>query len=215
MRERHEKQPLTWSMEKMTWTRSQWEWIVWFDEKKFNLDGRDGLAYKWHDLRRKKQWFSKRHSGGGIVMVWGCFAAQRTSSLVILSGTQNGIKYVDRLREHFLPFAHDHPLNWTFMPDGAPCHRSSVAKAWLRDNFINVLDWPAYSPDLNPIENLWGILVRKVYANQRQFGDSNSLVDCIVAAWNNLSTETLENLVNSTQNRCIDVVQARGKKIDY
>ena len=215
MRERHEKIRFTWPMEKMTWTRSQWDRIVWSDEKKFNLDGPDGLAYKWHDLRKEKQWFSKRHSGGGSVMVWGCFAGSKTSCLVILSGSQNGIKYLDTLREHLIPFAEDLPLNWMFMQDGAPCHRSLVAKSWLRDNFITVLDWPAYSPDLNPIENLWGILVRKVYANQSQFEDSKSLVDCIVAAWNNLSTETLESLVNSMQKRCVEVVQAKGKKIDY
>ena len=63
---------------------------MWSDEKKFNLDGRDGLVYKWHDLRKEKQWFSKRHSGGQSVIVWACFAGQLKSELAFLVGAQDG-----------------------------------------------------------------------------------------------------------------------------
>ena len=129
MREHHKKLRLTYSMEKMTWKRSQWDRIVWSDKKKFNLDGTDGPAYKWHDFRMEKKYFSKRHSGGGSIMVWFSLAGSRTSSLVRLSGSKNGVKYVDILGEHLLPFADDPPLNWKFMQDGAPCLHSLVVKS--------------------------------------------------------------------------------------
>ena len=57
--------------------------------KKINLDGPDGLAYKWHDLRKEKQWFSKMHSGGQSVMVWACFASQLKSEPGFLVGAQD------------------------------------------------------------------------------------------------------------------------------
>ncbi|CDF41123.1 unnamed protein product [Chondrus crispus] len=101
------------------------------------------------------------------------------------------------------------------MQDGAPCHRARVAKRWLCDNFISVLEWPPYSPDLNPIENLWGTLVRSVYAHQRQFKNVDSLSECIRDAWDEINNETLNALVKSMQKRCVEFVLAKRKKIDY
>ncbi|CDF34675.1 unnamed protein product [Chondrus crispus] len=82
MRERHEKSRLKWAMTRMVWSNAKWSQIVWSDEKKFNLDRTGGLAYKWHDLRKEKEWFSKRQIGGSSVMVWACFAGSRISELV-------------------------------------------------------------------------------------------------------------------------------------
>ena len=106
-------------------------------------------------------------------------------------------------------------MSWTFMQDVAPCHRSHLVKDWLHDHSIRLLEWPAYSPDLNPIENLWVVLVRRFYANMRQFDDEESLTECILEAWDDIGRETLDKLVRSMTKRCVNVVQAKGKKIDY
>ena len=110
MRERHEKCRVSWAMERMSWSHQKWSSVVWSDENKFNLDGPDGLAYKWHDLRKEKQWFSKRHSGGQSVMVWACFGGQLKSELAFLVGAQDGQKYVGTLRQYLLPFSEDLPV---------------------------------------------------------------------------------------------------------
>ena len=59
---------LLWASEKVTWGQ-KWRVVIFSDEKKFNLDGPDGNQYYWHDLRKEPQYFSKRASGGGSVMV--------------------------------------------------------------------------------------------------------------------------------------------------
>ncbi|VDN33846.1 unnamed protein product [Cylicostephanus goldi] len=68
----HKKQRLAFAEEKLT-QQIDWTRIVWSDEKKFNLDGPDGLASYWHDLRKEPLHFSRRNFGGGNVMVWGAF----------------------------------------------------------------------------------------------------------------------------------------------
>ena len=148
-------------------------------------------------------------------MVWACFSGTDKSPLVFLEEKQDGTKYVKTLEDALLSFSEDLPLSWVLMQDSAPCHRARVAKRWMFDNFISVLEFLPYPPDLNPIENLWGILVGSVYAHQRQFKDVDSLSKFIRDAWDEINKGTLDALVKSMQKRCVGVVLAKGKKIDY
>ncbi len=52
--------------------------------------------------------------------------------------------------------------DFIFQKDLAPAHTAKSTKSWLNDHGVGVLDWPANSPDVNPIENLWGIVKRKL-----------------------------------------------------
>ncbi|UMM13991.1 hypothetical protein L5515_001994 [Caenorhabditis briggsae] len=54
---------------------TDWDKIIFSDEKKFNLDGPDGFNSYWHDLKKDPLHFSKRNFGGGRLMVWGAFSS--------------------------------------------------------------------------------------------------------------------------------------------
>lgn len=75
--------------------------------------------------------------------------------------------------------------------------------------------WPAKSPDLNPIENLWGILARAVYVNGKQYDTKMELVKAIKKAWAAIPVSTLENLVQSMKKRCMEVYRLEGLKTKY
>lgn len=75
---------------------------------------------------------------------------------------------------------------WIFQQDNAAVHTSHVIKTFLEANDVYVLDWPAKSPDLNIIENVWELLARKVYAEVRQFDSVCDLQDTLVEVWNGM-----------------------------
>ncbi|KAF0748806.1 hypothetical protein AaE_007242 [Aphanomyces astaci] len=153
-----------------------WNQVVFSDEKKFNLDGPDGLQYYWHDLRKDEQTFLSRQNGGGGVMIWAGFSSQGRTEVAVLQGRQDSYAYCDTVANYLLPFVHaHHPDGFVFQQDNASIHASQETRAILAEHNVPLLSWPALSPDLNPIENVWGCLARKVYANGRQFGSVQEL----------------------------------------
>jgi transposase len=193
-----------------------WNKVVFSDEKKFNLDGPDGCQMYWHCLDDEPQWFSKRQGGGQSVMVWACFSAAGKSQIAFLTGRQKSADYISTLGNYLLPFlVTKHDDGYIFQQDNASIHASRETTAWLESNEIVRMEWPALSPDLNPIENLWAVLVRKIYAGGRQFHGLDELKREIERAWHQIPLTTLHSLVDSMPKRCFQVGLTRGGKTKY
>lgn len=212
---RHRQARRDWAR-KMIRERTDWSRVVFSDEKKFNLDGPDGAQYYWHDLRAEKETFFSRQNGGGSIMVWGAFSLRGTTQLAVLSGRQNSFDYQQTLTTYLLPFGDAiHDDGYVFQHDNASIHASAATKDFLRDVNVSVLEWPALSPDLNPIENVWGELARAVYHGGRQYSTVEELKVAVLREWARLDIARLRALVETMPDRCSDVVEKRGGKTKY
>ena len=78
------------------------------------------------------------------------------TSLIVINGNINAQTYInDVLAEEALPFIQFHGPNVTFMHNNARPHSAAITRHFLATNNVSVLDWPANSPDLYPIELVW------------------------------------------------------------
>lgn len=181
---------LAWTEEHQTWD-DQWVTAIFSDEKKWNLDGPDGCASYWHDLRKEPRSFFSRQQGGRAVMVWGGFSFNGCTELSFLTGRQKVSDYVRVLNDYLLPSAEGLAgPNFVFQQDNAAIHTAGSTRKWFETRGITVMKWPAKSPDLN----LWGILTRAVYANNRQFSSVNELKMQIIKSWYDVRPEIHQDL---------------------
>ncbi|KAJ8867660.1 hypothetical protein PR048_031463 [Dryococelus australis] len=96
-----------------------------------------------------------------------------------------------------------------FQDDNARCHVSWATMQWYADNNVRRLDWPAQSPDLNPIEHLWDELDRRVRARQARPKSIAQLIEWLQEEWRRIPVDVLQTLVESMPDRVAVVIDAR------
>ena len=149
-------------------------------------------------------------------MVWGAFSSHGKSHLAIMDGNQDSNDYIYIISEYLLPFIDRiYGRDCIFQQDNASIHASSITRTFFNEQDIDVLDWPARSPDLNPIENIWGLLAKRVYPPGKYYESRNQLKRALMKHWNELEEDYLKKLTYSMEKRCIEVIKKKGSKIDY
>lgn len=211
MNQSHYQERMSWAINHVAWKR-EWYNAIFSDEKKFNLEGPDGLMYYWRDLRKEPLQCQRRAFKGGSVMVWGGISVHGKTQLAILEGKQTADSYIRTLKNFLLPLIRENmPNPVTFQHDNATIHTAYITRMWLLMNNIKTMHWPAHSPDLNPIENVWGLLARRVYSGGRVFNTIEELKSSIIKEWENFETSTIETLFKSMPDRCLHVIKQNGR----
>ena len=96
----------------------------------------------------------------------------------------------------------------------APCHTAQVGESWLHENQIKCIDWPGYSPDLNPIENLWSIMKGRLAKEPSK--NRNELIIRLKNMWvKELSKDLFVKLAKSLPRRIKMVLDANGGHTKY
>ena len=84
---------------------------------------------------------------------------------------------------------------------------------WFSDKHIHLLDWPSYSPDINPMENLWGWMKKKIALRRPKTIQrlETDIIDC----WKEISAKHIYNLIDSMPRRCRLLIEGKGEQINY
>ena len=157
-----------------------------------------------------------KHGGGKGVMVWGCFSGIcGLGPLFQINGIMDHFVYRDILEKQMVPFADDNmPLRWQFQQDNDPKNTSKFIKTWFNTNQISLMKWPANSPDLNPIENLWKQLDDAIQLKGKIINGDQLYIE-LKQAWQEVNKLQIYKLIESMLCCCREVIKNKGCAIDY
>lgn len=199
------------------YTLQQWRRVFFTDESRHLLYRSDRRQRVY---RRRRERFAgscvveRDRYGGGGVMVWAGICQGHKTPLIFIDGNLTAVRYRDNvLAPVVVPFVRRH--NVVFQQDNARPHVARVCNDFLTANNVDVLPWPAYSPDLSPIEHLWDILDRKVRARDPPPHTLQGLRQALEQEWNNIPIATVNRLINSMHRRVRAAIAARGGHTRY
>ncbi len=148
-------------------------------------------------------------------MIWAAMSSAGVGPLCFLKSTVNAAIYQDILEHFMLPSADKlyGDADFIFQQDLAPAHTAKGTKSWFNDHGLTVLDWPANLPDLNPIENLWGIVKRKM--RDTRPNNADDLKAAIKETWASIPPQQCHKLITSMPCRIEAIIKAKGALTKY
>ena len=188
---------------------TDWNKILFSDECSIRISG--SVQKRW--TKRDKTVIQRTVKYPLKMNIWGYFIDNNIGSIDIFSENMDSIKYIEILENNILPIIENTDENLIFQHDNDPKHTAKITKAFLKNNNISVLEWPACSPDLNPIENVWNLL--KIKIHKRKPKDKDEFIDIITEEWLKFDSNVLKSLINSMPKRIQQVIKNNGDIIMY
>ena len=146
-------------------------------------------------------------------MVWGCISVAGVGELYFIEGNMKSNLYCEILQQSVIPSLQKLGSRAMFQHDNDHKHTSKMITALLKKLKVKMIDWPSKSPDMNPIEHLWGILKRNVEVCK--VSNISQLRDVIMEEWKSIPVATCEALVNSMPRRVKAVLDNDGGNTKY
>ena len=201
---------LRWAEKYQHFTEDDWKKVLFTDESKFEIYGgnrRAGETMIPQSIRP-----TVRH-GGGNIQVWGCFAYSGVGHLQRIDYTMTEEKYHSILQRHAIPSGlHLCGEGFILQLDNDSKNTSELCKNYLKtveeQGVLTVMDFPPKSPDLNPIEHLWGHL--ETERAKHSLTSPEALWNTVKSCWDDMSQQVLHKLVESMPARVHAVIKAKG-----
>ena len=212
---RHRQRRLLWAQNHQV---QRWQNVVFSDESRFNLsiaDGRVRVYRRRHERYANNCVQEYDRFGGGGVMVGAAINHGFRSQLVVVLGNLTAREYINQiLRPVILPMFRQR-RGLVLQQDNARPHVAHIVRDFLQNNHIDVLPWPAVSPDCNPIEHAWDYIGRRLRRRQPQPRNVQELSVTLREEWNRFPRYLLNNWCGSMRRRLTAVIASRGGHTRY
>ncbi|GFT28416.1 transposable element Tc3 transposase [Trichonephila clavipes] len=184
-----------------------------YDERRFSLSSDSHRILIWRERgsrNHSSNIIERDRYGGRSDLVWGgIMLGSRTDVHIFDAGSVNGTRYCN---ETLLPYVRlfrgAMGLQLIFMDDNAPCHCTLAAEQLLESEDIDRMDWPARSPDLNPIEHVWDFLGKRLAARTLPPVTIRELRLALQDEWAAMTQQLIETLILSMSRCCETCPQA-------
>ncbi|WKY05423.1 hypothetical protein Q1695_005993 [Nippostrongylus brasiliensis] len=158
------------------------------------------------------------------VHIWGGISTRGATALIILIGTTriDSALYCKMIERAYVPFNHQ-KFNVKkeirislfgfaqLVQDNAPCHKSQATLRRFDELGVTHLHWPAESPDLNPIELVWGNM--KTHIRKQCVRNLDDLKQSIIQYWRSLTPDVCSRYIAGMRKKLERVVEQGGRNI--
>ena len=222
LKQKHRNDRLNFALVHKDWSVNDWKRVLWTDETKINRIGSDGRVYTWEErgkaLSDRTTIPTVKHGGGGNIMVWGCMGWNGVGKLVEVQGKMDADQYCDILDDGVMESFEKLEIEEEeriFQQDNDPKHTSKKGQNWFKDCNVQVLLWPAQSPDLNPIEHLQVHLKNQLNGYESPPKRVFELWARLEVEWDKISPEVCQRLIESMPRWLEAVIKAKGGHTKY
>ncbi|GFT60691.1 transposable element Tcb1 transposase [Trichonephila clavipes] len=201
-----------WCDERRMWA-TEWNEAVFTEESRICLLHHDGRIRVWRHRgeRTLNSCVMHRPTGPALgIMVWGGIGYHSRPPLVRIDGTLNSQRYISEVLESVV-----HPYlqglaTAIFQQDQARPHVARIVQRFFVNHQIELLPWPARSPDLLPIENMWSMVAQRLTQITPPAATPDQLWQRVEAAWSAVPQEHIQSLFESMPRHVAAVIANNG-----
>ena len=199
-----------WCRRHKDWTEEQWGRVLFSDEVRMRLRS-DGRVYVWRKPGKRfdRKYTKHLSTDKRSLMFWGIISSTGQKKLVKCPPSLRSCDYLAILQEVGPEIFGQ---NLIFQQDNCSVHKARIIRNFLEESGVSVLQWPAYSPDLNIIENLWAIVKKRLRKERVTW---ENLEETVIRIWENIDEKIIKKLYQSMRSRLNACIKSGGATIGY